>query len=75
MFQFDNYNNINEIHEMKQRTTASLTTELSLTRPFHHDRGCFVFAVSPRRGEQAALGRRLRRGQQCYFVVINALRA
>jgi hypothetical protein len=25
--------------------------------PFHHDRGCFVFAVSPRRGEQAALGR------------------
>ena len=53
MYQFDNYNNIKEIHEMKQRTTANLTTELSLTRPFHHDRGCFVFAVSPRRGEQA----------------------
>jgi hypothetical protein len=29
----------------------------SLTRPFHHDRGRFVFAVSPRRGEQGALGR------------------
>ena len=35
-----------------------------LTLPFHHDRGRFEFAVSPRRGEQAALGRRLRRGQQ-----------
>ena len=47
----------------------------SLTRPFHHDRGRLVFAVSPRRGEQGALGRRLRRGQQCYSDVINALRA
>jgi hypothetical protein len=47
----------------------------SLTRPFHHDRGRFVIAVSPRRGEQGALGRRLRRGQQFYSDVINALRA
>jgi hypothetical protein len=46
-----------------------------LTRPFHHDRGRFVFAVSPRRGEQGALGRRLRRGQQFCADVINALRA
>jgi hypothetical protein len=46
-----------------------------LTLPFHHDRGRFEFAVSPRRGEQAALGRRLRRGQQFYSDVINALRA
>jgi len=26
-------------------------------RPFHHDRGRLVFAVSPRRGEQGALGK------------------
>jgi hypothetical protein len=37
------------------------------------NRGRIVFAVSPRRGEQRALGRRLRRGQQCYFDVIKNL--
>jgi hypothetical protein len=36
-------------------TTADVTTKISLTRPFHHDRGRLVFAVSPRRGEQGAL--------------------
>ena len=45
-------------------TTAYLTTGPYLTNPFHHDRGRFVFAVSPRRGEQGALGRRLRRGNE-----------
>jgi hypothetical protein len=33
-----------------------LTTGPYLTRAFHHDRGRLVFAVSPRRGEQRALG-------------------
>jgi hypothetical protein len=33
------------------------------------------FADSPRRGEYGSLGRRLRRGQQCYSGVINAFRA
>ena len=47
-----------------QGTTAIVTTEFYLTNTFHHDRGRFVFAVSPRRGEECALGRRLRRGQQ-----------
>jgi len=37
-------------------------------------RAC-CFADSPRRGEYGALGRRLRRGQQFYSDVINALRA
>jgi hypothetical protein len=32
-------------------------------------------ADSPQRGEYRALGTRLRRGQQCYSVVITALRA
>jgi hypothetical protein len=44
----------------------------SLTPPVHHDRGRFVFAVSPRRGEQGPLGRRLRRGQQFCAVEIAA---
>jgi hypothetical protein len=35
-------------------------------------RAC-CFADSPRRGEYGALGRRLRRGQQCYFDVIKNL--
>jgi hypothetical protein len=53
-----------ELHAMSSRW--------SLTNPFHHDRGRVVFAVSPRRGEQGALGRRLRRGQQFCAVEIAA---
>jgi hypothetical protein len=60
---------------MKFSSNNNIRAKSSLTRPFHHDRGRIVFAVSPRRGEQAALGRRLRRGEQCYSGVINALRA
>jgi hypothetical protein len=46
-------------------TTANLATKPYLTRPFHHDRGRIVFAVSPRRGEQGALGRPS--GRDMYF--------
>ena len=41
---------------MKYETTATVTTKPYLTNTFHHDRGRFVFAVSPRRGEECALG-------------------
>jgi hypothetical protein len=48
---------ITSINSCKE-TTAIATSKLTyLTRPFHHDRGRIVFAVSPRRGEQAALAR------------------
>jgi hypothetical protein len=47
-----------------QCDSCLINSKCYLTLPFHHDRGRIVFAVSPRRGEQAALGRRLRRGQQ-----------
>jgi hypothetical protein len=64
-----------EFNQQKQFEIHVMSSELCLTNPFHHDRGRFVFAVSPRRGEEGALGRRLRRGQQFYSDVINALRA
>ena len=41
---------------MMQFNDCQLDHRWSLTRPFHHDRGRIVFAVSPRRGEQGALG-------------------
>ena len=52
-----------------------MTTGKSLTRQLHHDSGHVLIADFPLRGEYGALGRRLRRGQQCYSGVINALRA
>jgi hypothetical protein len=52
-----------------------VTTGKSLTRQLHHDSGHVLIADFPLRGEYGALGRRLRRGQQCYSGVINALRA
>ena len=60
---------------MMKLNDCQLDHKWFLTNPFHHDRGRFVFAVSPRRGEEGALGRRLRRGQQFNSDVINALRA
>jgi hypothetical protein len=63
-----------DIH-LKNETTANVATIPYLTPQFHHDRGRVVIADSPRRGEYGPLGRRLRRGQQFYSDVINALRA
>jgi hypothetical protein len=46
-----------EFNQQKQFEIHVMSSELCLTNPFHHDRGRFVFAVSPRRGEEGALGR------------------
>jgi hypothetical protein len=60
-----NNNTKNEIGlNLMKLNTCQLDHRWSLTNPFHHDRGRFVIAVSPRRGEEGRLGRRLRRGQQ-----------
>jgi hypothetical protein len=57
---------------MRQCFYGENSSRSCLTRPFHHDRGRLVFAVSPRRGEQGALGRRLRRGQPFIYNGITA---
>ena len=51
-----------------------MTTGPYLTRRFHCDLASLLCRCA-RHSEDAALGRRLRRGQQCYSGVINALRA
>jgi len=50
-------------------------TARDLTRQFHVDRAPLLLPSLARQHEYGALGRRLRRGQQCYSGVINALRA
>jgi hypothetical protein len=58
-----------EINHEKQNNNRCNGTKLCLTIAFHLD------LANAKQGEQRALGRRLRRGQQFYSDVINALRA
>jgi hypothetical protein len=64
-----NHHVFREIYHEKQINNRCNEQPLCLTIRFHPD-----FAIA-KRGEDGALGRRLRRGQQFYSDVINALRA